>query len=122
MHPVPPWNWQRGVEVLPITLLQLAQWIFGPTGFPNLRLLVYGDFSHQGQYRDWTFALCKNELSTVRHEDIDRFSFRAATPSDLTFRMVTGQDTALLKLFRDNQDMLGACPADNLMGPKGDRS
>ena len=88
---------------------------FGPNGLPNLRLIAWGDFSHRGRYKEHTLLLCRNEASTIHAENIDNAAFYACAPEDLTFRQVAEHDTALLELFRKEQDMLSACPVDNII-------
>lgn len=46
--------------------MQFADWAFGPTGMPNLRILAFGDFSYDERYASQRFLACRTnrELST----------------------------------------------------------
>ena len=45
-------------------LADFAEWAFGPTGFPNLLVLAYGDFSHQGRFRWTNLLFCRNSVES----------------------------------------------------------
>ena len=50
-----------GNRFLPLReLLEFAQWAFGSDGLPNLQIIAYGDFSHNGRYTKHTELFCRN--------------------------------------------------------------
>jgi hypothetical protein len=89
-------------------LVDFAEWAFGPTGFPTLLVLAYGDFSHQGRFR-WTNVLfCRNSHSNPPGD---------AIPADVTqrsssFRIMLQKDEYLWDLIDGGRQMLGVCPTE----------
>ncbi|OXV06392.1 hypothetical protein Egran_05840 [Elaphomyces granulatus] len=80
-------------------LVDFAEWAFGPTGFPTLLVLAYGDFSHQGRFRWTNLLFC-----------------RAAIPAEETqrpsFRIMSQKDEYLWDLIDGGRQMLGVCPTE----------
>ena len=77
-----------------------ACWAFGPDGFPDLKVFLYGDFTHDGRYTYDNAFLCKDGME----ED--------GTPRVRTLRP---DDYELWNLVNANMDMIGACPATQIM-------
>jgi hypothetical protein len=59
-------------------LAQFAQWAFGPTGLPTLRVIAYGDFSYEGRFARHNVLLCKDQSTPKR-------SFRSLTTTDTIY-------------------------------------
>ncbi|KAI9784369.1 MAG: hypothetical protein M1816_000893 [Peltula sp. TS41687] len=49
----------------PPALAEFAQWAFGPTGYPALQVLAYGDFSYEGRYERYNLLLCRRESPSL---------------------------------------------------------
>lgn len=49
------------IKRCPPGLAEFAQWAFGPNGYPELQVLAYGDFSHEGRYERHKLLLCRRE-------------------------------------------------------------
>ena len=43
-------------------LWEFARWAFGPKGLPKLRILVFGDFSYDGRYKESNLLLRRQGL------------------------------------------------------------
>lgn len=80
-------------------LTKFANLAFGPKGIPELQILAWGDFSHDGRWENSNVLLCKNE-STNTTED--------------NFRIIQDSDSDKWDLIHDNMDMLSACSPDQL--------
>ncbi len=91
---------------IPPHLVRFATWAFGPDGLPDLRILAYGDFSHQGRYGTHTILLCKNQATTLQADGF---------VSHWTFRLLTRDDQYLQELVQRNMGMLGACAVDSIL-------
>lgn len=74
--------------------LRFANWAFGAEGLPDLRVLAWGDFSHEGRYPRHNLLLCKAEIG---------------------YRTLTKADVTCWDLVHDNMDMLSACAVDPVM-------
>jgi hypothetical protein len=46
----------------PPDILSFAQWAFGPSGLPDLQVLAYSDFFHEGRYKWQNLLFCKSEF------------------------------------------------------------
>jgi hypothetical protein len=84
-------------------LHDLAQWAFGPVGFPALRLIAVGDFSGNGRYLSDSVLLC-------RHTESVRPSQQTGTGQN--FRRLAKRDVSLLGLGENFTSFLEACPTD----------
>lgn len=40
---------------------KFAEWVFGPEGFPSMKVLTAGDFSHRGRSSETNVLLCRRE-------------------------------------------------------------
>ena len=80
----------------PPNLSKFADWAFGPSGFPELKVLAYGDFSRHGQFARYNWLLCR--------------SLAACTEGGRWFRVLQPSDHELWRLVHANLDMLSACP------------
>jgi len=87
-----------------------AQWAFGPHGIPSLRLLAFGDFSHDGRFRDTTLLLCRREIPDTWGSDA------GSSDTFLRFReMKKGEDRELWDLYERELGVLAACSTDSLL-------
>ncbi|KAF9887780.1 hypothetical protein FE257_009586 [Aspergillus nanangensis] len=43
---------------------EFAQWVFGPQGVPSLQILVYGDWSNHGRYKETRLIFCRDVASS----------------------------------------------------------
>ncbi|RDH21255.1 hypothetical protein M747DRAFT_223860, partial [Aspergillus niger ATCC 13496] len=73
----------------PLEIYKFAKWAFSADGLPNLTVLAWGDFSHEGHYSEHNDLLCRCGTG-----------YRRLNPSDIS----------LWDLVNDNMDMLAACP------------
>jgi hypothetical protein len=74
-------------------LVDFTNWAFGPAGFPNLVLLVYGDFSHCGRF-GWTNLLFCREPSLDNTATLTE-----KVVWSLLFRIMSHQDEYLWDLI-----------------------
>ncbi|KAF2496426.1 hypothetical protein BU16DRAFT_377596 [Lophium mytilinum] len=79
-------------------IYNFARWAFGPAGLPNLEILAYGDFAHQG--RQPNILLCKSQLES---------------DGETPYRQLTKKDVRLWEVVRENSDFLETCPETSLM-------
>lgn len=68
--------------------VSFSQWAFGPTGLPSLQILAFGDFSHQGRYRQQQFLVRRKNgerdgpakrLCCCKHDCSDGWTFEVAS-------------------------------------------
>jgi hypothetical protein len=52
------WAWLDKVDS---ALLQFALWAFSEDGLPDLQILAWGDFSHNGRWRACNALLCRDQ-------------------------------------------------------------
>lgn len=71
--------------------VSFSQWAFGPTGLPSLQILAFGDFSHQGRYRQQQFLVRRKNgerdgpakrLCCCKHDCSDGWMFEVASMDD----------------------------------------
>ena len=77
----------------------LADWAFSPDGFPNLKILASGDFSHGDPFIDIHVLRCRKS-SDSRNQT--------------TWRTVEQSDVSENELINANMDLLSACPVSPL--------
>ena len=70
---------------------------FGPEGIPELRILAWGDFSHDGRWGESNVPLCRDQSL-----EPTRTSFQTLRDSDFDYR----------DLIDENMDTLSACSPD----------
>jgi len=97
----------------PQDLLSFAQWAFGPTGLPDLKVLAYGDFSFKGRYAWQNWLFCRSQFGIEHAERCG--SGRSTRLRELTFREITKSDWELQELIDGYSEMLEACPEDMIM-------
>ena len=78
---------------------KFARWAFGPEGIPELRILAWGDFSHDGRWGESNVLLCRDQSLLATGS-----SFCALVDSDFEH----------WNLIDGNMDMLSACSLDHL--------
>lgn len=76
---------------------EIAQWAFGPDGFPALRLIAFRDFSSQGRYLSGNVLLCRQINPNETREN---------------FCPIEMDDLPLLGLGDNLRDSMEACPTD----------
>ncbi|KAG8525369.1 uncharacterized protein KY384_009013 [Bacidia gigantensis] len=81
----------------------LADWAFSPVGFPNLRVLAFGDFSHGKRFKSRQRLLCRNG---VLGKTAAGKSWRDL---DMERDIIDGE------LVERNMDLLAACPVSPLL-------
>jgi hypothetical protein len=87
--------------VLTKPLHDFAQWAFGPTGFPSLRVIAFGDFSYEGRFPLDNLFLCRNIMSAQLSQNADAGS---------NFHQLTREDPMWKDLLNKYYDFLQACP------------
>ena len=91
---------------LDLRIQRFAEWAFGLTGLPNLRIIAIGNFSLI-EDNHYPIFLCKNVDPSVS-------SMVSSRPSPLrcSCRRMTKADVALQDLIEEHMDMFTACPPD----------
>jgi hypothetical protein len=84
-----------------VEFLLFAKWAFSEEGFPDLRILAWGDFSKDGRWADQSILLCRDES--------------LFETSGSNFRTLSDSDTYYWDLIDENMDMLEACSADTIL-------
>lgn len=82
--------------------LHFAEWAFGRYGLPNLKLLLYGDFSPDESGLERTMLLCRNKGFSESKEE-------SSTKPNLTYNRVREEDWPLWELYHEHHDFLSAC-------------
>ena len=84
-----------------VDVFEFAQWAFGSTGLPQLRVLAFGDFSHGelGRYHDRNVLLCRQPLESAK----------------CTFRMARKDEPGIFGDIRRPFDLLSACPKEPIL-------
>ena len=80
-------------------LFDLVHWAFGPDGLPDLQVLAFGDFSHDGRFPNQEILFCRQVLQ----------------PSKTAWRLATKNEAAIFDGIDRSMDFLGACPKDVTM-------
>ncbi|KAJ5460988.1 uncharacterized protein N7458_002540 [Penicillium daleae] len=89
--------------------LKFAEWAFGPNGLPNLRVLAFGDFSHEDRYPSQQFLvrrLRQGEIGQSNPEKLSTLSFSSANVTDPWI-----WDGVVV----DGSKFIGACPGGGVM-------
>lgn len=89
-------NWREDEEK---ELEAFANWAFGPGGFPGLRVLASGDFSHGNRFADSHTLWCRETGGSTRRSK---------------WRPIERKDFLDNELIDANMDMLSACPVSPL--------
>lgn len=89
-------NWREEEEK---ELEAFADWAFGLDGFPSLRVLASGDFSHGNRFAGSRMLWCRKTRGSTR---------------GATWRAVERKDVLENELIDANMDMLSACPVSPL--------
>ncbi|BCS00167.1 uncharacterized protein AKAW2_50508S [Aspergillus luchuensis] len=93
--------------------LLLAQWAFGPTGLPALQILAFGDFSHDGRYREQQILI---RWRRIGEQPYPRVSSDREYSISSSFCLVDSDDYSLWEgLPLDGTQFLSACPGTGLM-------
>ena len=95
--------------------LTFAEWAFGPSGLPNLRVLAFGDFSHENRYPSQQFLVRRVGLpEECRQKELGRSAFEEL--GGLSFCSADVTDPWIWNdVFVDGAQFLGACPGGGLM-------
>jgi hypothetical protein len=83
---------------------EFAEWIFGPEGFPSMKVLAAGDFSHRARSSETNVILCRREEPAPTGGTHGRF-----------YRFVKKSDTMLWSLLDKYSNVLAACPTDTIL-------
>ncbi|KAK8135117.1 hypothetical protein PG984_007129 [Apiospora sp. TS-2023a] len=97
---------QESQDRLRLELHNFLQWVFGPGGIRSLQLFVYGDFSHEGRYRQYCKMMCRNERREAVAEDAEVMFYREAME----------EDRGPLSLLEEHKDLVFALPSDGMFG------
>ena len=81
-------------------LPELAKWVIGPEGFPNLQILAYGNFVYPGKFETQTAVIGRNYG--------DHSTLIAA--STKRFKLLDEDDIVSQGLLRKYRETLEACP------------
>ncbi|GLA21385.1 hypothetical protein AnigIFM62618_010696 [Aspergillus niger] len=91
----------------------LAQWAFGPTGLPALQILAFGDFSHDGRYREQQILIRRRRIG---EQPYPRVSLDGEYSISSSFCLVDSDNHSLWDgLPLDGTQFLSACPGTGLM-------
>lgn len=101
-------------------VLDFADWAFGPTGLPKLKVVAFGDFSHEERHRKQRFVLRRKipELTCQPKQ-----SFRSVTVDHADWILWAGDidEPALwADVSMDGMGFLSACPDSGLMESPGE--
>jgi hypothetical protein len=113
-------GWSRSfVQVSRVAdLLGFAEWAFGPTGFPKLLILAYGDFSYDGRYGKSQVLFCRNSLPTPDTEG-DLFT-QSEFLSGPSFRIMSKNDEYLWDRIGRGSEVLSVGPVGDILKPYED--
>jgi hypothetical protein len=91
-------------------LAEFAEWAFGPTGFPNLAAIAYGDFSHGQRFKWSQVRLCRSSslMTDGSVTSSPARPYRVVSPSE--FRSVFDQ-------IEGAKEMLSACQTEHAQSP-----
>ncbi|KAJ5766705.1 uncharacterized protein N7511_004321 [Penicillium nucicola] len=93
-----------------------AEWVFGPTGLPNLEVLAFGDFSHNDRFQKQQFLTRRRH-----HENEQRYKDHQRPacihePLSQYFCAASSADTSLWEKLRvDGARFLSSCPTSGLI-------
>ncbi|XRM42967.1 hypothetical protein ABZX51_006177 [Aspergillus tubingensis] len=73
----------------PFGIYKFAEWAFSADGLPDLTVLAWGDFSHEGHFSQYNRLYCRSKTG---------------------YRRLNASDISLWDLVNVNMDMLAACP------------
>ncbi|OJI82945.1 hypothetical protein ASPTUDRAFT_56934 [Aspergillus tubingensis CBS 134.48] len=73
----------------PFGINKFAEWAFSVDGLPDLTVLAWGGFSHEGHFSQYNRLYCRSKTG---------------------YRRLNASDISLWDLVNDNMDMLAACP------------
>lgn len=76
---------------------KLANWVFGPEGFPQLLVFAYGDFTFKRSCQDYNVLYCRNDR-TEPGEDEPKY------------KVLDASNKVLWDFVLTNMDVLSACP------------
>jgi hypothetical protein len=93
------WYSSSAVEVR-----EFADWVFGPEGIADLKILAYGDFSYQDRYSQQQVILGRSET-----HGSDAISSDSPNRS---YRPTYGMDCEVWNDVEDGEETLRACPLD----------
>ena len=106
------WHQEPRVEDVPIDLgdisqsaYDLAQWVFGPEGCPNLQILAFGDASYNNRFNFYYGVFCR-KVKPEKEEP--------SQSEGLNFRRLTRSDHGLWETLQENMGFFTACPTDSL--------
>ena len=85
-------------------LHDFASWAFGSLGIQSLRVIAFGDFSHDGRYSKGNVLLGRASESMAVGASADR-----------NYRILNKDDRAHMELFEKYLSVLEACPTDSLL-------
>lgn len=97
---------------LPPKLRKFAHWAFGPDGLPTLEVLAFGDFSHDGRFRNHNHLFCRHTRS-IRTLENDT-SQQGEGERVLTFCPIRGNYREWGLIDR-NKEFLEACPTNSII-------
>ncbi|KKZ61360.1 hypothetical protein EMCG_04005 [[Emmonsia] crescens] len=106
---------------VPLGLIKFVNWAFGRNGLPHLRILAYGDFSHQGRFKNSQLLFCRKGAAVSGVQAGNWFGSRYLTharASQLSFRLMAEQDKELWRSLNLRPFDLGVCPTENLLLPE----
>ncbi|KAL9617654.1 MAG: hypothetical protein Q9160_007571 [Pyrenula sp. 1 TL-2023] len=93
-------------KVVTDRLHEFAQWAFGPEGIKSLRIIAFGDFSHNGRWASNNMMLCRqNEPAGNEAFDYKRY------------RELGNDDQNLRNVLERYMHVLEACPALPVLDP-----
>ncbi|BCS16228.1 hypothetical protein ALUC_80435A [Aspergillus luchuensis] len=73
----------------PLDIYEFAEWAFSAEGLPDLTVLAWGEFSHEGHFSEHNSLFCRSKTG---------------------YRRLNASEISLWDLINDNMDMLAACP------------
>lgn len=115
-----PFVWREGLGNDPSIyseaedFVSLAEWAFGPAGFPALQVLAFGDFSHQDQYERQQFLVRRKHQ--IPHPSRQGCVGSKRNGRDLNFWPAEPSDSlAWDSILIDGPEFLSACPESGLI-------
>jgi len=115
-----PFTWKEGlgndssISSEAEDFLSFAEWAFGPTGFPALQVLAFGDFSHQYQYERQQFLVQRKHREP--HLSRQGYGGTKRQERDLNFWPADASDSSVWDSIPiDGPEFLSACPESGLI-------
>jgi len=100
------------------------KWIFGPTGIPTLRMVVYGDWSCDGRFGKFNWLAVRSENKTNRIRRDSRYECARKHCGIKTYDIYDGLSNPsnhpdlgqdFRDLFREHENLVTSCARSYLL-------